>query len=836
MAEFPHLKLPFKVEGSARPGRAVKNAQAETVQNKENREKHGQKLNHSANELVGWWERIQEQRPPDTLPNPNDIPVFLKVDTEVFDIDSLRHWGIEVVSEEDDGFVIGASTDKLQQFKKNVESFLNSAGIRKDKAAQIWDMVSDEQWRLEKLVEPELQSAWQQLEPEATYTIEIGVSCYVPSLTTYPNRAQFESEEEFQKKVAEFDASEDERSLVRDDRQRARESEVERYVEIYGGEIHQIWSNDEDAVYLKISISGKGLKDIVQTYQYLFEARFETSLQIVAHPLADGDESGIEINPPLDGAPSMCVIDSGIQEEHPLVTLAIDAASSKSYVPDDSSTADYVKYGGHGTKVAGAVLYGNSIPRHGKVTLPCKIQNARILDRDNSLPTGLFQPALMEEIVEDYNGTRLFNLSVGTQNSHAGTHMPAWAAAIDKLMHEEDVLFLVSSGNIPGDDDPWNVGIKSHHIAGRPYPDYLSVSGSRINNPGVSLFALTVGSISRNDYEDADYKSLAGTDYVSPFSRVGPGLWGTIKPDVVEFGGDFAKGKFSNNLVVRGDCAPELVNSTRYGASPVGKDSCGTSFSCPKVSHIAARLQAEHPDESAQMYRALIVQSARHPEHCFNAPTPVDFQHYGYGVPDLNRAVGNTQSRITFIQTGNVSPRKADIYNVNVPEELRGGDVLERVLVEVTLTFTAKTRLTRKGAHSYLGTWLEWRSSRYNEGFQSFRNRTLDYLDANEEGAGEVDDGEAIRWVIRENPAWGLAGINRNNSTVQKSWAIIEPHQFAEQFNIAVIGHAGWDKDLDIGTNYALCVSFEALDIELNIYELMAQAQIEIEQEQEIEI
>ncbi len=94
----------------------------------------------------------------------------------------------------------------------------------------------------------------------------------------------------------------------------------------------------------------------------------------------------------------------------------------------------------------------------------------------------------------------------------------------------------------------------------------------------------------------------------------------------------------------------------------------------------------------------------------------------------------------------------------------------------------------------------------------------------------------AIRWVIRENPAWTNNGINRNNSTAQKSWAIIEPQQFAEEFSIAIIGHLGWDKNLENETKYALCVSFEVLESEVNVYQLLAEAQVEVEQEQEIEL
>src|SRR5690606_9618240 len=91
-----------------------------------------------------------------------------------------------------------------------------------------------------------------------------------------------------------------------------------------------------------------------------------------------------------------------------------------------------------------------------------------------------------------------------------------------------------------------------------------------------------------------------------------------------------------------------------------------------KVSYILSRLQSEHPNENAQMYRALVIQSARLPEHCFYSPTFNDLRYYGYGIPDVNRALSNYPSRITFIQEGKVGSKKADLYRLKIPSELRG--------------------------------------------------------------------------------------------------------------------------------------------------------------------
>lgn len=845
MPEFPHLKLPFKVEGSAKPkggGSRDKLAKAKTNDNKDNRQNHGQYLGSSANTIVENWRTLKEAKEAEgiILPNENDIPIFLRIDTEVFDIDNFKLWGIELISEEENGYIIGASTDNLQAFFENVNDFINETGQRKDKAAQIWELITDESWRVGELLKGELGDIWETIEPDVVYTVQLGVSCYIPNKKQYPNWEDFDSEAKFQEKVAEFKSIETALQIERDEKQIKREDEIEKYIQIYGGVLHEIWDNQIDAIYFKLSISGKGLKDLVQTYQYLYEVKLDSKYDLEHENINIDDDYEVEIIAPDNTSTKVCIVDSGIQENHRLIQPAIDTANSRSYVDGDATTVDYVKASGHGTKVAGAVLYPESVPKKGQIKLSSILQNARILDKKNEISTSKFEPKLMEQIIADYPETRIFNLSVSEKVAYTGTHMPSLAASIDKLIHEKKVLFIVAAGNLYSSSAiPSNLGIIEHIQAGRNYPDYLNEKETRIANPGVSYFAITVGSIAKEDYEDVDYKALAGKNKVSPFSRTGLGMWGCIKPDVVEFGGDLMKNKLSNQLITNEFTSPELINSTLHGASAVGKDSFGTSFSTPKVSYIASRLQAEHPTESAQMYRALIIQSARLPEYCFHNPTLNDFRYYGYGIPDVNRALNNTQSRITFIQNGKVGPKKADIYRLKIPEELRGEGNEFRILVEVTLTFTAKTRLTRKGSHSYLSNWLEWQSSKYNESFNSFRNRTIEYLETDEDviEAGAIDEGvNSIKWIIRENPAWTDNGINRNNSTAQKSWTLIEPQQFAEEFSIAIIGHFGWDKNLENETNYALCVSFELLDAQMNIYNIMAEAQVEIEPEQEIEL
>lgn len=845
MAEFPHLKLPFKVEGRARPfkGGGAKNpeSKARTQANKDNRQGHGQTLQSNVDTLLQKWETKKQSiiERGIQLPNTNDIPVFLKIDTSAFDLDSLTNWGIDLISEEEGGCIIGAAVDGLESFKDKISQFIGAQGKYKDTAAKIWEFEVDESRRINELLKGELSTIWGEIGNDTQYTVQLGISIYISNKNTYPVRETFDSEQAFLEKVNEFHEKERELNLIRDEKQRIREEEIERYLNIYGGTLHDIWDNGVDAVFFKLTIKGGGLIDLVQTNQYLYEVKLEPkySIENISYPAPHNPN--LEIYPPSEDKAKVCVIDSGIQENHILIAPAIDSAKSKSYLDGDTSTADFVKISGHGTKVAGAILYPYDIPNEGKIQLETFIQNARILDKNNEIAKSKFEPKLMQEIVTDFLPTRIYNLSVAEDTAYFNTHMPALAASLDKLIHENDILFIIASGNLyPDSNAPFSPGIIQLIRSGLNYPEYLEKRESKIANPGVSYFSLTVGSITHSEFEDIDYKSIAPKEQVSPFSRSGLGLWGSIKPDVVEFGGNLMKNKGSDEIITHESLSPELVNSTIHGANIIGKDSWGTSFSAPKVSYIASRLQTEHPTETAQMYRALIVQSARLPQHCFSNPTMNDFAFYGYGVPDLNRALNNTKSRITFIQNGKIGPKKADIYRLKIPAELRGEGRDFTLLAEVTLAFTARTRLTRKGSHSYLSNWLEWKSSKFNESFNSFRNRTIEYLDDNGDDAiNDVDDAvDSIKWVIRENPAWTNNKINRNNSTIQKSWVEIAPQQFAEEFSIAVIGHMGWDKNLEVETPYSLCLSFEIINSDINIYNILAEAQVEVDIEQEIEL
>ncbi|MGK7946610.1 MAG: S8 family peptidase, partial [Microcystaceae cyanobacterium] len=475
----------------------------------------------------------------------------------------------------------------------------------------------------------------------------------------------------------------------------------------------------------------------------------------------------------------------------------------------------------------------------------CWLQNARVLDDDCYLPTQLFPPDLLSEIIAIYHqnsNTKIFNHSITGVVSCRTQYMSAWASAIDELTWHNNILLIVAAGNLSmrGRVGTVRLSVQNHLYNSKSYPDYLLEKSCRIANPAQSFQALTVGSIAHTFYKTPDLESIAQPDHPSAFSRSGFGIWDSIKPEVVEYGGDYVIDNAQPpNVNYTKEVCPELVRSTLHGGFPIGKDTVGTSFSTPKVTHIAACLAAQFPDQSCLLYRALIVQSARWPQWTDNLNNEEKvnvLRCIGYGIPNLDRALGNSPHRITLMtqQERKIKAKEAHVYQVKLPQTLRSqGDEIE-FLIEVTLSYKAQPRRTRRNRRRYLSTWLDWDCSKKGEDPDRFLARIIkDY-----ESPEDAEKGEGIfKWTLGKQKTWGkLKGVSRTSGTIQKDWTIAKSFDLRESFCLAVVGHEGWNNDPDANVPYSLVVSFEAVNSEIPIYLEVAKAQIEIDNKIETEV
>lgn len=768
---LPHLQLNLITKGRAslRGGRDS-NKITQTSINLSNRQAHGSKIKKSVLSVVTDWQNIYEKREEEDKPKlPDVIPLILEIDPETFDLDELRTSDIEIISELEGGYIIGASANvDLSELQRKIELFFQSkkgGGI----VAKILDILQPIQ-RPEFILSSYLLENWDRIRDERVYVVDVGISCLglKSKLSNYPKQEDYTSAERYRDAINRWIEKRDITYSEWDELAYDRQQELIGFVTGYKGEFLSgfiegtipKFAQLPDSFSCRIQISGKGLKDLVFNFPYVFEvtekdhiANFEQFYEV-----QETGELSFELEAPEPDAPKVCVIDSGIQEQHPLLEKAIDADNSKSWVPLDNLTADLVSNGGHGTRVAGAVLYPKSIPRSGRQSAICWIQNAKILDSNCRLSDKLYPPELLEDIVKNYcnqTKTRIFNHSITADVPCRTRYMSAWAAAIDKLTWEKDILFIVAAGNLYPDSHSKSkrLSIRDHLSAGRLYPDYLLENSCRVANPAQSFQALTVGSVTLDSYKDGSWSSVGGKDEPSAFSCSGLSIWGTIKPEVVEYGGDLVKDEGEPpNITCRSGIGPELVRSTLgSGSTPLfASDAFGTSFAAPKVTHIAACLAAEFPGESCLLYRALIVQSARWPQWAM-VKSDEDKQNVirqiGYGIPNLERALSNTPNRSTLITRGEnkIRAKEAHIYQVRLPESLISPGEEFELLVEITLSYKAQPRRTRRNRRKYLSTWLDWECSKQGEEPEQFKKRILDGYDASDEAD---EGGDLFTWTL----------------------------------------------------------------------------------------
>lgn len=833
MAELPHLQLRNSYTGTYKPKKGMGAGKSQkTLNNERNRGSHGLKLETRLGNLEGFWKNNLTQRMengfPD-LPESEIIPILLQLDPD-FNIESLKGLGIEIVLEEEDGFVVGATVINFVSLKEKIDALIQERGKFKNQVAKLWEIEEGIQWRLEHILSEELSQRWDNIVDDEMLILDVAVACYVKK-SPMPILKKDETEEKYQNRLKKWTENIQIANEERSDIELERQDLFDKFIRAYGGENLSGFIDNNDSFCCQIQLSGKAMKDLALNYQYLFylsESEQIESFEQNEIEINLQNDSSLQLIAPLSNAPKVCVIDSGIQENHRLLDLAIDVLSSKSYVPNDSSTADYVSNGGHGTKVAGAVLYPKSIPTSGIYNLPCWIQNARVLNKNNVLDRrNSYLPKLMEDIISDFLPTKIYNLSIASRSPCRLKHMTSWAATIDKLTYENDVLFIVATGNLSKE------AVKNHLGSSRQYPDFLLEKSSRISNPSQSSFALTVGSVSLEEYKTVDEYSFGEKDSPSAFTKSGPGLWGMIKPDVVEYGGDFVIQKIANIHLVKSTNASsiELVQSTMGGNKSIGKD-IGTSFATPKVSHIAALLQSILPNDNALLYIALIAQSARLPKKYFQNPTSENIRLYGYGIPNVNRATGNTDSRITFIASDFIAPKQAKLYSVNIPESIRNAGDNYDILIEFILSYKANPRRTRMKTKSYLSTWVDWGSSKIGQSFEQFKTQIIKDLESGDDIINNEDGQDTIHWVIRERSDWGrIKDFKRQDSTLQKDWCILKSNQLPKELSFAIIGHKGWEVDLSKTVPFAISVSIEALENSISIYE-----SIKIENEIEVPI
>ncbi|BAP55202.1 subtilisin-like serine protease [Thioploca ingrica] len=440
--------------------------------------------------------------------------------------------------------------------------------------------------------------------------------------------------------------------------------------------------------------------------------------------------SDIEINAPDENAVGILIIDSGIISNHPMLEKCV--GSAENFQTGQKETHDTV---GHGTAVAGCAAYGNiELCLKNKEFNPSNwIFSAKIMYAEknnlNGMVSAIYDPEKLiehqfKDAVESFLSNpdyhiRVVNISLGNSNEvwHKNYHrqLPL-AALIDELAFIfSDVVFIVSAGNrSPSDVFETIAEIKDN------YPAYLTENPDfKIINPATSALALTVSSIAgvakiekeRYDGTKQIKTVIAEENQPSPFTRTGFGINGMIKPELVEYGGNLIL--FRNHGRISEDRGGKIALLNNKTTDNIIQFDYGTSFSAPKVAHLAGRIANQFPQRSGLFIKNMLLVEADYPFtpskefYSTKDKKAAETKHLsicGFGLSNFDRTVNSYSNRAVLWDEGKIGLNQIKVYSLQLPDIFfteRG-----KKTIIITLTFSPDTRPTR--GDSYLGNRMEF--------------------------------------------------------------------------------------------------------------------------------
>lgn len=384
------------------------------------------------------------------------------------------------------------------------------------------------------------------------------------------------------------------------------------------------------------------------------------------------DVTGIpesKIEPP-ESTSSINIIDSGLRREHPLIKKCLGATPDYSQI-----TADCTDSRGHGTFVSGLACYGREL-NVGHFKSKFFVNMAKVIDS----PTTFSEierafPEIIDNLVQELKShSRIFNMSFNfyPRSLYIPEHVAKLCEKIDELIRRYDLVFCISAGNI--------VKFRELYDQGYEYPEYYKYESSdvRVAPPANCCNAISVGSYVAKG-KDNNEKCVAREGDVSPFSRCGPSTGLILKPEVVESGGNVflnaGKPGATNDMKV---CSLGF-----HGSQPALEYKIGTSFAAPIIAHLAANIIDKYQQVSANLVRALIVNSCTElgPRRSEYLAGIKKMNIYGFGTPDINRALHSYAYRVTLYHEDSVSVNKNHFISFYVPQELKGAVTSRRIII-----------------------------------------------------------------------------------------------------------------------------------------------------------
>jgi len=544
------------------------------------------------------------------------------------------------------------------------------------------------------------------------------------------------------------------------------------------------------------------------------------------------------VEPPSNDYPVVCLLDTGIDVGHPLLERGLQNEDAHAY---DEANWGVDDHHGHGTEMAGIALYGENFDRllqgGDAFQLRHGLESVKVLPRVGSNPKELWGDITLAAAaqVETYNGTRRRDYCLTITASQCPEGRPtSWSGAIDQLCagaEEEDRparLVFVSSGNADIGD-------------GYVYPD--SNHTDCLQDPSQAWNAVTVGAYTERtliqETDCRDWEVIAPAGDMSP-SNTTSLLWREpwpSKPDLVLEGGNMAWDPATGGADPL-ESLSLLTTRRRQGGSGLLAWTGDTSAATAAAARMGILVLADYPELWPETIRALLVHSGRWTpamETQFANLPPrerVDriLRCYGFGVPDLNRALHSLRHQLTLVVQETIHPFRLErskgkteaksnemhLHRIPWPADVLASLGEANVRMRVTLSYfiepkpgqRGKTRRYRYASH---GLRFDVKTAAESESeFLARINRSL--REEDEEPSSQSD---SRRWRIGPQ----VRSRGSIHSDVWDGSAVA----LAAKDALAVYPVIGWWRDpkrlecLERSVRYALVVSIESDTAEVEV-------------------
>lgn len=541
------------------------------------------------------------------------------------------------------------------------------------------------------------------------------------------------------------------------------------------------------------------------------------------------------MEPPPDDSPAVCVLDTGVDRGHPLLEVALPPGNVHSYNPVSWGLDDRH---GHGTEMSGFALFGDELEEHllsdGPIEIRHQLESVKILRAPGTNPPELYGEIMRASAarVEIQNPSRLraFSLSVSDPETRSPEGKPtSWSAALD---------LLCSGGQEEGSPSRFLFVSAGNALCGEGYTYPDSNHTDCIHDPAQAWNALTIGAYTEKDLihepDLRDWKVVAPAGDMSPCNSTSL-TWRREwpnKPDLVLEGGNMAWDPSTG--VPDALESLQLLTTRRRVDSRMLCRSGDTSAATACGARMGALLYAEYPDLWPETVRALLVHSGRWTpamENNFSGRTRrrrVEslLRCYGWGVPELNRALYSLRNQTTLvvqdiiqpfrIEKGDAKSNEMHLHRLPWPAEILSTLGGTEVRMRVTLSYFIEPNPGQRGVsrrHRYASHGLRFEVKTATESEREFLARINR---AEQEKKTRVSGGS-------DTQQWLIGPQERARGSIHSDVWAGSGADLASKDAIGIYPTLGWWRDpkrqdrCELQVRYALVVSIESDATEVEI-------------------